>query len=141
MDAPRMRIASVVLGAPNPRSLAAFYQRLLGWTVVDEASARLGLPPEDGWAMLRPAAGATGLRGLVIPWEPDYRAPVWPPASGDPQMMLHFDIAVEQLDEAVAWALQAGATLAEHQPKAASSPVGTTRHPDMSGRQPRDGEN
>jgi hypothetical protein len=32
-------------------------------------------------------------------------------------MMLHLDIAAEDLQAAVAWALQAGATLADHQPQ------------------------
>ena len=31
--------------------------------------------------------------------------------------MMHIDIAVENLDEAVAWAVDAGATLAGHQPQ------------------------
>jgi len=34
-----------------------------------------------------------------------------------PQMMLHLDIAVEDLLAGVAWALHAGATLADHQPQ------------------------
>jgi len=117
MGAPRMRVASVVLGAPDPRALAAFYQRLLGWTVVQEAPARPGFPPEDGWAMLRPPSSGTGLRGLSFQWEPDYVPPVWPPAPGQQQMMLHLDIAVENLEAGVAWALEVGATLAQHQPQ------------------------
>jgi len=117
MDAPRMLVSSVVLGAPNPNVLAAFYQRLLGWIVVEEYSARPGFPPEDGWAMLRPPAGGPGLRGLSVQWEPDYVAPVWPPVSGEQQMMLHLDIAVDDLEAAVAWALEVGATLADHQPQ------------------------
>jgi Glyoxalase-like domain len=42
---------------------------------------------------------------------------VWPAAPGEPQMMVHLDIAVENLDEGVAWAREAGAVLAEHQPQ------------------------
>jgi len=111
MDRPRMRVSSVVLGAADPRALAAFYHRLLGWTVTQEYPARPGFPAEDGWAMLRPPAGGTGLRGLSIQWEPDFVPPVWPPVPGAQQMMLHLDIAVADLQESVAWALQAGATL------------------------------
>jgi Glyoxalase-like domain len=33
-------------------------------------------------------------------------------------MLMHLDIAVDDLDAAVAWALAAGADLAEHQPQA-----------------------
>lgn len=32
-------------------------------------------------------------------------------------MMMHLDIAVEDLEKGVAWALELGATLAEHQPQ------------------------
>ena len=112
-----MRISSVVIGAADPRALASFYQRLLGWTVEAEYPARPGFPAEDGWVMLRPPSDHQDLRGLAIQWEPDYRPPVWPPEPGKPQMMLHLDIAVEDLDGAVAWAVQAGATLAERQPQ------------------------
>jgi hypothetical protein len=42
---------------------------------------------------------------------------VWPPKPGEQQMMLHLDIAVEDLESGVAWALAAGATLAEFQPQ------------------------
>lgn len=30
---PRLPVTSVTIGAPDPRELAAFYARLLGWTV------------------------------------------------------------------------------------------------------------
>jgi len=117
MDQARMRVSSVVLGAAEPRALAAFYHRLLGWAVAAEYPARSGFPPEDGWVMLRPPAGETGLRGLAIQWEPDYVPPTWPSVQGEQHMMLHLDIAVADLDASVAWALQAGATLAVHQPQ------------------------
>ncbi len=32
-------------------------------------------------------------------------------------MMIHLDIEVDDLDDGVAWAIEAGATLAEHQPQ------------------------
>jgi catechol 2,3-dioxygenase-like lactoylglutathione lyase family enzyme len=117
MGQPRMRVSSVVIGAPNPRELGDFYHRLLGWSVESDFGPRPGFPAEDGWVMLRPGSEAGGLRGLSIQWEPDYEPPVWPPEPGKPQMMLHIDIAVDDLDGAVAWALQAGATLADHQPQ------------------------
>lgn len=116
MTQPRMRVAGVVIGAPNPRALAAFYARLLGWTVVDEAGPRPGAPPEDGWAQLRPPSGGAGV-SPSFEFEADYVPPVWPSAAGEQQIMTHVDIAVEDLDEAVAWAVAAGATLAACQPQ------------------------
>jgi len=117
MDRPRMRVSSIVLGAADPKALADFYQRLLGWEITEQYPAQPGLPPQDGWAMLRPPPGEPGLRGLAIQWEPDYLPPAWPPVPGKQQMMLHLDIAVEDLLAGVAWALHAGATLADHQPQ------------------------
>lgn len=116
MTQPRMRVSGVVIGAPNPRALAAFYERLLGLTVVGDAGPKLGAPPEDGWVQLRPPSAGKEL-SLAFEFEADYVPPVWPSAAGEPQIMTHIDIAVEDLDEAVAWAVDAGATLAEHQPQ------------------------
>lgn len=112
-----MRVASVVLGSADPRALAAFYQRLLGWNLVESGPARPGFPDNDGWAMLRPPPGGSGLAGMSFQWEPDYVPPVWPPEQGAQGMMLHLDIAVADLDAAVAWAVESGARLAEYQPQ------------------------
>jgi len=45
-----------------------------------------------------------------------YRPPVWPPADGDQRPMMHLDFQVGDLEAAVAEAVAAGATLADHQP-------------------------
>lgn len=50
-------------------------------------------------------------------WEPNYVAPTWPPVAGEQLMMIHLDIGVEDLDAGVRWALEAGASLANHQPQ------------------------
>lgn len=105
MRQPRMRVTATVLGAPDPSALGAFYARLLGWTVVRNS-------PE--WVMVRSPSGGIGLSFQL---EEGYVAPVWPTAPGAQQMMLHLDIAVESLEEAVAWAVDAGATLADVQPQ------------------------
>ena len=65
---------------------------------------------------LRPPSGGTGV-SLSFEFEADYVPPVWPSAAGEQQIMTHIDIAVADLDEAVAWAVEAGATLAAHQPQ------------------------
>src|SRR6266545_1335592 len=43
--------------------------------------------------------------------------PVWPPADGRQQMMMHLDFEVSDLDAAVSHALELGAHEAEHQPQ------------------------
>src|SRR5437868_6109474 len=104
MPPPRMRLSATVIGAPDPRALGDFYARLLGWPVTTD---------EADWVMLRPPGGGSG---LSFQTESTYTPPVWPPLEGAQQMMLHLDIAVEDLPAGVAWALEQGATLADFQP-------------------------
>jgi catechol 2,3-dioxygenase-like lactoylglutathione lyase family enzyme len=100
-----MRVSATVLGAPDPQALGAFYARLLGWTVVEN---------EPTWVMVRPLEGGTG---LSFQYEKGYVPPVWPTAPSEQQMMLHLDIAVEDHNEGVTWAVDAGATVAAYQPQ------------------------
>lgn len=104
-ERPATRLSATVLGAPDPRALAAFYQRLLGWAVTWE---------EPDWVTLRPAPEAPG---LSFQTETDYVPPAWPAEPGKQQMMMHLDIWVEDLDAGVAWAREAGATEAAWQPQ------------------------
>ena len=102
---PRFSLTAAVLGTPDPQGLARFYQRLLGWPLRDD-------DPE--WATLRPADGGAG---LSYQREDDHVPPVWPAGPGDPRMQVHLDIEVDDLDAAVALAVEAGATVAEFQPQ------------------------
>jgi hypothetical protein len=113
---PAIEVTSVTIGAPNPRALAAFYARMLEWTVSADDPPRPGGPPEAGWAQLRPPAGRTGPT-LNFEYEAAYTRPVWPSEAGRQHITQHLDIHVEDLDGAVAWAVEAGATLADFQPQ------------------------
>jgi catechol 2,3-dioxygenase-like lactoylglutathione lyase family enzyme len=93
----RIRLTAPVLGTPDPRGLARFYQRLLGWP--------LGADDPD-WATLRPADGSTGLSFQL---ETDHVPPVWPQRPGTQQMQVHLDLEVDDLDAASALAEEAGA--------------------------------
>ena len=105
MPRPQMQISATVLDAPDARVLAAFYERLLGWVRVAD---------EPDWVSLRPGSGGTG---LSFQSEPNFVAPAWPSLPDKQQMMSHLDIAVDDLEASVAWALQAGARLADFQPQ------------------------
>ena len=94
---PGARLAAAVLGTPDPRGLARFYQRLLGWPIRDD---------EEEWATLRPADGGTGMSFQL---EVDHVPPVWPPEPGTQQMQQHLDIEVDDLAAACALAESAGA--------------------------------
>ena len=109
-----MRMSGPVLDAPDVAMLTDFYERLLGWEVEELEGPRAGHPPGDGWSRLRPADGSTKIE---IQFERHYQRPVWPGAPGTQGMQAHLDIWVEDLAEGLAWALECGATEAEHQPE------------------------
>jgi catechol 2,3-dioxygenase-like lactoylglutathione lyase family enzyme len=102
---PRTRISGIVLSAPDARALAAFYHELLGWPYGAN---------EPGWVTLRPPDGGPG---LSFAEESTHTPPVWPAAPGEQQMQIHLDIEVDDLDEAGAHAVAAGARLADFQPQ------------------------
>ena len=102
---PHLRLTSTVLGSPDPRALADFYRRLLGWQIRTD---------EPEWVTLGPPGGETRLSFQL---EPHHVRPVWPAKPGEPQMTAHLDIAVDDLAAAVAHAEAAGAVLAEFQPQ------------------------
>ena len=104
-DPPKMRLWGVVLDSPDAAELAAFYVRLLGWPIEQD---------EPGWLKLLSPEGGPG---LSFQTEPAYVAPVWPAGPGEPQMSVHLDIAVDDIEAAGAHAETAGAVLAAYQPQ------------------------
>lgn len=94
-----------MLDAPDALALCHFYARLLGWKIVKE---------EPDWATLAPP---DGVAYMAFQTSPDYVRPEWPNVEGRQQMMMHLDIEVDDLETAVADAIEIGATLATHQPQ------------------------
>ncbi|HJR24719.1 MAG TPA: VOC family protein [Acidimicrobiales bacterium] len=105
MERPRLRIAGTVLSTRDARALAAFYERLLGWP---------RLADEAGWVVLRPDPTA---HGLSFHEDAEYVPPTWPSQPDTQLMMVHLDIATDDLDGAVRHAVECGATVAPHQPQ------------------------
>jgi predicted enzyme related to lactoylglutathione lyase len=105
---PRLTVTGTNIDAPDANALADFYRRLLGWTTRTE---------EPGWVVIQPGGGG-GVGGtLSFQTESRYVRPVWPAGPGDQQMMMHLEIAVDDLEESVAHAVAQGATLAGFQPQ------------------------
>ncbi|MGC3858821.1 VOC family protein [Micromonospora chersina] len=104
-ERPRLTLTTTVLDAPDARELAGFYERLLGWSRDED---------EPDWVVL---AASDGGAGLAFQTESAYVRPVWPAGPGDPQMMAHLDIKVDDLDAASAYAVSVGATVADFQPQ------------------------
>lgn len=102
----KSRWFGVALDAPDPQELARFYERLLGWTIFEDS-------PE--WVTLAPSGDAG--YNLAFQREQNFVPPVWPSEPGSQLMMLHLDLQVDDLDEAVKHAIEAGAEPASFQPQ------------------------
>lgn len=100
-----MRIAGTVFSTRRARELAAFYSQLLGWPMRGD---------EDGWVVVRPDDVS---HGLSFHEDIEYVPPVWPSRPDAQRMMVHLDIGTDDLEAAVAWALDCGATIAGYQPQ------------------------
>jgi catechol 2,3-dioxygenase-like lactoylglutathione lyase family enzyme len=100
-----MNLTATVLSAPDPRALAGFYHRLLGWPVTTD---------EPTWVMLTRPDGGPGLSFHV---DEDYVRPVWPSEPGAQQPMCHLDIQVTDLAAAREFAVAQGAEVAAFQPQ------------------------
>jgi len=93
-------LAMIGIDCPDPRTLAEFYSRLLGWEVAGSS---------EEYAMLQ------GLGTPIVFWRTDgFEPPTWP-GPGAPKRF-HFDLTVDDLDAAEARCLELGATKAGHQP-------------------------
>lgn len=99
------RLTTFTLSSPDPRALARFYERLLGWEIGTD---------EPDWVTLRNPDGGIGLAFHI---EDVYTPPVWPSRPGQQLMMGHLEIRVDDLAAGSAHAQACGASLAEHQPQ------------------------
>lgn len=103
----KLQLTSVTIGCPDPPALAKFYARLLRADISDS---------EPGWAQVRTSSEYGKIR-LNFELEEQWRTPVWPSEPDNQHITQHLDIHVDDLDGAVAWAIQCGARLAEFQPQ------------------------
>lgn len=110
MTTPAFRLASTVLGTPDPPALARFWVELLGYRYRDGEPA-----PGEDWVVIKPP-GDTG-PGLAFQLEEHHVPPVWPAGPGDVPMQLHLDVGVDDLPAAVARAEALGARQASSQPQ------------------------
>jgi catechol 2,3-dioxygenase-like lactoylglutathione lyase family enzyme len=102
---PQLTVTTVNLGAPDAGELARFYVRLLGWSIGRD---------EGDFVIIRNPAGGVS---LAFQTESGHVPPKWPAGPGDQQMQLHLEIHVDDLDQAVAHAVDCGARVADFQPQ------------------------
>ncbi|WP_106829829.1 VOC family protein [Parabacteroides pacaensis] len=103
----KIRMYAFTIDCIDPYELAKFYADLLKWEIPfhDEEWACIGAPRTEQGAY----------PGITFQRNPDYKPPVWPEKPGTQQQMAHLDFAVNNLEEAVQYAIRCGATLAEEQ--------------------------
>ena len=94
----------VALDARDPVALARFYAAILSWPITHEEQngAAIAVPGTHAYVSFQLAEG--------------YVAPTWPATDGHQQMMIHLDVAVDELDDAVGGAVALGAQVAAFQP-------------------------
>ncbi|WP_345522240.1 VOC family protein [Nocardioides conyzicola] len=95
----------VVLDSRTPRQLGRFYADLLEWEIAND---------DEDWVTL---SAPDGVAYLAFHLNAQHIAPVWPSTLFQPQQQLHLDFEVEDLEAAVAHAVELGATPAEFQPQ------------------------
>ncbi|MFC4118089.1 VOC family protein [Nonomuraea zeae] len=113
---PRLQLTAVTVGTSQPRTLARFYARLLGWPVTQEHGPNPGEPEETGWAQIRPPTDVAGPT-VSFEYEHCHARPVWPSRPGTQNASQHLDIQVGDLPTAVEWAVACGAVEAGFQPQ------------------------
>ena len=111
----------VTLDAPDGKELARFYARLLDWELFEKEG-------EEG-AAVAPPDGAGYNLGFQS--EPHYVRPVWPAEAGKQQMLMHLEIEVDDLEEAVAHAVAVGAEVAAYQPQSTRTRDARSRRPSL----------
>ncbi len=98
---PKIKLYAFTIDCPQPYELAQFYAALLQWEIAYH---------DEDWACLgAPGAPQGAYPGILFQRNPDYVPPVWPEAPGAQQQMAHMDFAVDDLEQAVAHAVQCGA--------------------------------
>lgn len=108
MDAElKIKMYSFTVDCTDPNELAKFYAALLKWET---------MPIDDEYTCVyAPGTNQGAYPCIMFQRNPEYKPPVWPDAPEAQQQMAHIDLAVNDLEKAVQYALQCGATLANEQ--------------------------
>jgi len=100
-----IRWVGLAIDCADAGPVVRFYEQLLDF--------RLGDFDPPHWAQLWDPKGGVHLN---IQGDPSYVPPVWPELEGAQAKMLHLEIEVDDVDEAVVAAVDAGGTEAPWQP-------------------------
>jgi len=95
-----LKLGAIALDCRDPGPLADFYAGLMGVEVGFKSDAFAAVKVQGIWLSMHKVE--------------DYRPPRWPDSEAPKQM--HLDFAVDDVDEAEAWARSVGARRADPQP-------------------------
>ncbi|HCQ5968781.1 TPA: VOC family protein [Clostridioides difficile] len=106
-DELKIKMYSFTMDCKDPHELAKFYAALLNWEIAfyNEEYACVGAPGTNQGTY----------PGITFQRNSEYKPPVWPEKPESQQQMAHMDFAVNDLEEAVQYAIHCGATIAEEQ--------------------------
>ncbi len=103
----KIKMYSFTVDSKDPHELAKFYAMLLKWDIVSI---------DEEWACVyAPGTNQGTYPCILFQQNSAYIPPIWPQEPEAQQQMAHMDFAVNDLEQAVQYALQCGATLADNQ--------------------------
>ena len=103
----KIKMNSFTMDCKDPHELAKFYTKLINWEIAYE--------DEEYSIINAPGTQHGSYPNIVFQKNLDYIAHVWPEKSEAQQQMAHLDFAVNDLEEAVQYALDCGARIADEQ--------------------------
>lgn len=106
-DELKIKMYSFTMDCEDPYELAEFYAKMLKWEIPFH---------DEDWACVSaPGAAQGAYPGILFQKNSAYKPPVWPEEPGAQQQMAHMDFAVNDLEEAVQYAVRCGAVIADKQ--------------------------
>jgi predicted enzyme related to lactoylglutathione lyase len=106
-DELKIKMYSFTVDCKDPQELAKFYGALLKWEVMSMG---------EEWACVyAPGTNQGTYPSILFQQNHEYIQPVWPEKPEAQQQMAHLDLAVNDLEKAVQYAINCGATVAEEQ--------------------------
>ncbi len=107
MDELKIKMYSFTVDCKDQKELAEFYGTMLKWEVL--------FINDDFACVYAPGTNQGTYPSILFQRNPEYKPPVWPDKPEAQQQMAHMDFAVNDLEKAVDYAIQCGATIADEQ--------------------------
>jgi predicted enzyme related to lactoylglutathione lyase len=106
-DELKIKMYAFTLDSKEPYALAKFYATLLHWDIP--------YTDDEYTYVCAPGTAQGEYPGITIQKNPDFLPPIWPAKPDAQQQMAHLDFAVNDLEQAVSYAVECGAKISEAQ--------------------------